>query len=240
MAILGSTGKTGGWVLEEALKRGHAVRCLVRKPAKLVDAGYGPDRVTCVQGSATDGAVLAQFVEGADVIVSALGSPSKAHLIMRESAEALVQVLEAMEDEAERPRLVWLTTVGVNEATRQGHMYGCCEACLPSCSLCCGYGCMGCLIFKYLIPKIIGQGVWDDMGESELELRKSKIIKSTTIVRPTNMTPTETGAPFSDQWRKAGGPSPKYKAVAADKPPPNMVRETWYSIKTCGTCVEHM
>ena len=29
------------------------------------------------------------------------------------------------------------------------------ESCIPSCSLCCGYGCMGCMIYCLLVPSEI-------------------------------------------------------------------------------------
>jgi len=74
VVLLGATGMVGGYLLEEALARGHSVRALVRDPAKL---GYRGDRVTVIQGDARDPAVIRQLVRGGDVVISALG-PVKA------------------------------------------------------------------------------------------------------------------------------------------------------------------
>ena len=120
-------------------------------------------------------------------------------------------------------RLVWMTTIGVNEATKQGHHYGCKANCCPSCWLCCGYGCMGCMIFNMLIPCIIGQALWDDMGHSEDVIRKNEKIKArTTIVRPTNMDPAAPHEAFTEKWRETGGENIHYLTKMADEDPPNM------------------
>ena len=116
-----------------------------------------------------------------------------------------------------------MTTIGVNEAIKQGHHYGIKENCCPSCWLCCGYGCFGCMVFNMLIPCIIGQALWDDMGHSEDVIREVERIKArTTIVRPTNMDPPEEHAVFSEEWRKVGGENINYLTKMADEDPPNM------------------
>jgi len=64
----------GGYLLQEALARGYAVRALARTPAKL---GEFSDRITIVQGDARDPVVIEELLQGSDVVVSALG-PVKA------------------------------------------------------------------------------------------------------------------------------------------------------------------
>ena len=95
IAIIGSTGKAGGWVLDEALARGHTVRCLARKPAKLADAGYGK-KIHCIKGDATNVDDLKEVISGADVVVSTVGSPSKECLIVEQTAKALVAAFEGL------------------------------------------------------------------------------------------------------------------------------------------------
>ena len=70
IALLGATGMVGDFLLQEALAQGHAVRALARTPAKL--AHYGK-RITVVEGDARDPAVVSALLQGADVVVSALG-----------------------------------------------------------------------------------------------------------------------------------------------------------------------
>ena len=69
-----------------------------------------------------------------------------------------------------------------------------------------GYGFFGLLQFKILIPHVIGQDLWDDMGHSETVIRKNAIIKQRTVIaRPGNMYPVSEAATFSEQWHKEGG-----------------------------------
>lgn len=162
------------------------------------------------------------LVDGVDVIISTLGSPSNKILIMETSAETLTAVLKKKGTNI--PRVLWMTSIGVNEVTEQGHHYRISGSCCPSCSLCCGYGLFGCLVFKCLVPNAIGQNLWNDMGESENVFRlpqNEAILKKTVIVRPTNMTPVSEHAVFSDEWTKEGG-NPSYIVRMAEEPPPNM------------------
>ena len=67
--ITGGTGFVGSHVAEEALKRGHAVRCLARPTA---DTSFLRSLgAEIVPGDLTDAAALAKAVEGVDVIVHA-------------------------------------------------------------------------------------------------------------------------------------------------------------------------
>ncbi|WP_145999056.1 NAD(P)-dependent oxidoreductase [Oceanicoccus sp. KOV_DT_Chl] len=74
IALLGATGMVGGFVLQEALAQGYSVKALARTPAKL--AAFN-DQITIVQGDALDPVALEQWLNGSDVIISALG-PVKA------------------------------------------------------------------------------------------------------------------------------------------------------------------
>ncbi|PLW70692.1 NAD(P)-dependent oxidoreductase [Pseudohalioglobus lutimaris] len=74
LALLGATGMVGGYLLEEALARGHEVRALARTPAKL--AAFS-ERITIVQGDAREQAVISELLRGSDVVINALG-PVKA------------------------------------------------------------------------------------------------------------------------------------------------------------------
>jgi putative NADH-flavin reductase len=70
IALLGATGMVGGYLLEEALARGHRVRALARSPAKLP---AHDDRITVIQGDARDPAAIVKLLRGSDVVISALG-----------------------------------------------------------------------------------------------------------------------------------------------------------------------
>jgi putative NADH-flavin reductase len=70
LALLGATGMVGSHVLEEALARGYALRVLARSPDKL--SRYA-DQIEIVAGDARDPVALGQLLDGADVVISAIG-----------------------------------------------------------------------------------------------------------------------------------------------------------------------
>ena len=70
IAITGATGFAGGQAAAALLRRGHAVRALVRKPA----AAKLPVAVTMVAGDLNDSAALDRLLEGADAVVHLAGA----------------------------------------------------------------------------------------------------------------------------------------------------------------------
>ena len=74
VALLGASGMVGGYLLREALYRGYDVRALARTPAKLDEFR---NRITIIQGDARDPELIAELLQGSDVVISALG-PVKA------------------------------------------------------------------------------------------------------------------------------------------------------------------
>lgn len=73
IAIFGATGRTGGLLLPAALERGHEVRALTRKPGA-VDREH--ERLTLVDGDATDARAVADCIAGVEAVVSVLGPTS--------------------------------------------------------------------------------------------------------------------------------------------------------------------
>jgi putative NADH-flavin reductase len=88
IVVLGATGRTGRQVVEEALRRGHGVRAVVRNPAA---AGL-PQAVDVRAGDARDAEVLRAAVTGADAVVSALGPRKGDHTLHSDVARVLVDV----------------------------------------------------------------------------------------------------------------------------------------------------
>ena len=68
---VGATGSIGRLVVEEALRRGHAVRALVRTPSR---ARHLPAEAQVILGDVTRPETLAAVVDGVDAIVFTLGS----------------------------------------------------------------------------------------------------------------------------------------------------------------------
>jgi uncharacterized protein YbjT (DUF2867 family) len=73
--VAGATGGTGRAVVEQAIEKGFRVRVFVRDEAK-ARAIFG-ERVAYVVGDVRNAAVLPAAVDGADYVVSALGSNSR-------------------------------------------------------------------------------------------------------------------------------------------------------------------
>ena len=90
VALLGATGRTGHLALAELLSRGHRVTVLVRDPNKLPD----PDpTVRVVVGSSTDPTALAELLDGADAVVSALGPTATDADLHSRTARLLVHAM---------------------------------------------------------------------------------------------------------------------------------------------------
>jgi putative NADH-flavin reductase len=75
LTIFGATGRVGRRLLEYASREGHAVRALVRDPARL-PAGLGGQVVT---GDVTDPDAVLAAMSGAEAVLSALGGAGLAN-----------------------------------------------------------------------------------------------------------------------------------------------------------------
>jgi uncharacterized protein len=67
ITVLGATGFAGGNIAQEAAARGHELTLVSRSTPEST-----PDGARVLQGSVLDGDVLAQAIDGADVVVGAL------------------------------------------------------------------------------------------------------------------------------------------------------------------------
>jgi uncharacterized protein YbjT (DUF2867 family) len=109
VTVLGASGRTGRALVSQALEAGHDVVAFVRDRSKL---GIEHERLTVIEGDATDLASLERAVAGADAVLSGLG-PVKGR-DPRLMPRAAAAVVDAMRNEAVR-RLVWLTGAGVRD-----------------------------------------------------------------------------------------------------------------------------
>jgi putative NADH-flavin reductase len=91
IAIFGASGATGNLLTKRSLAAGHQVTALVRTPEKFSFC----DRVRVIEGSPFDLATISQTIEGADVVLSALGANSlkKEDVLER----AIPQIISAMQ-----------------------------------------------------------------------------------------------------------------------------------------------
>lgn len=73
MLLLGATGRTGHWVLREALATGHEVVCLVRDTTKLPTQ----KGMLVIQGDPLDTVVLQKSIAKCDAVISVLNVSRK-------------------------------------------------------------------------------------------------------------------------------------------------------------------
>ena len=109
---VGATGSIGRLVVEEALRKGHAVRALVRNAAK---ARQLPREAQVVVGDVTRPDTLAAAVEGADAIVLTLGSNDGKAAAENVDYGGVYNVLRALG--SRRARIALMTAIGVTNRT---------------------------------------------------------------------------------------------------------------------------
>jgi putative NADH-flavin reductase len=105
ISIFGASGATGRLLTERCLAAGYEVAALVRRPAAFVYAG----QVRVVEGSAFNAEAVRRTVEGADVVLSALGARSLRREEVLERAVPLI--VDAMQQVGVR-RIIALGSAG--------------------------------------------------------------------------------------------------------------------------------
>ena len=95
VAVFGATGGTGRSAIRQALDAGDKVTALARRPEALDEFG---DEITVVGGDVLDRAAVAQAVDGAEVVISALGIGMHRHATTVYS-QGTGNVVDAMRDE---------------------------------------------------------------------------------------------------------------------------------------------
>jgi putative NADH-flavin reductase len=100
IAIFGASGATGTLLTQRCLAAGHSVRALLRNPEKFPLR----DQIRVIHGSPFNLASVGQTIEGADVVLSALGARSlkKEDVLER----GVPQIIAAMENSFSHPKPV--------------------------------------------------------------------------------------------------------------------------------------
>ncbi len=154
VALIGATGKLGRYVLRDALARGMEVRALVRSRAKLDPS----ERLTIIEGSVLDSGAVNRLVQGADVVVSCLGSRPKEGMVVEAGTRVIMDAIKAHKIK----RYIHLSSLGVGGSVFSG----------------------GRLFTRFLIT-CIGRKLWDDMEVAEEAALAAREACALVIVRPT-------------------------------------------------------
>ncbi|MGY5802449.1 NAD(P)-dependent oxidoreductase [Rhizobium sp. LEGMi12c] len=104
ITLFGATGKTGKYLINEALKRGFDVTVFARSATS-----FEEPRVRVVRGDLADMALLREAIRGSDAVVSALGPTSFPHPRDLPIARATQAIISAMGEEDVR-RLIAVST----------------------------------------------------------------------------------------------------------------------------------
>lgn len=160
LLVLGATGKTGQFVVRQALERGCRVTVFVRDPARL---GIQHAALAVVTGDINDPAPLdAALAARPDAVVSALGITVK-----QDGATPLADgtrhVLAAMERQGVR-RFVVVSSLGAGDSRGQGNL-------------------LARLLQKYLLRRTL-----EDKTQQEALIAASTVVA--TIFRPPQLTDT--------------------------------------------------
>lgn len=118
LTIFGATGRTGQALVHQALEAGHDVTAYARTPTKL-DVEH--DRLTIVQGEMNEPDAIRKAIEGADVVLSALGPSSNKPV--RPLTAGMQNIVDAMKAEGVN-RLIASTGAGVKAPEDEPDLIG--------------------------------------------------------------------------------------------------------------------
>lgn len=106
IVIFGATGRTGSDIVRLALADGHEVKAFARTPDQVIPQ----QNLTVVQGDALDAQAVKEAIEGADAVVSALGTDGTTTL-----TEAISSIIEGMNIYGVS-RIITIGTAGILES----------------------------------------------------------------------------------------------------------------------------
>jgi putative NADH-flavin reductase len=112
LVIFGATGGSGRQIIEKALEQGHTVKAFARNPARLNGKQENPN-VQVVQGDVMDTNAVEQAVQGADAVISALGTPATTKNTVR--SQGTQNILRAMEKTGVQ-RFICLSSMGIGNS----------------------------------------------------------------------------------------------------------------------------
>ena len=108
VAVVGATGGIGSHVVRQALAGGHTVRALVRSPGALSPQ----ERLSIVQGDVRDVDSLRPLVEGADLVLSCLGTRRGQPVVVEEGTRNILSV-------SGDTRVAMISSIGVGDSSEQ-------------------------------------------------------------------------------------------------------------------------
>ncbi|XP_063281424.1 uncharacterized protein YwnB-like [Pelobates fuscus] len=167
LSILGATGQTGLYLVNQALEQGHAVTALVRNVSKIT---IQHDNLKVVECNVFSSESLAEHFKGQDAVLSCLGFPYKMFSSISGYTDSMAAIVAAMR-QSEVNRIVTMTSWYTDTSSAQNSSF---------------------FVRNVLIPLI--RSVLNNMREMEQYLEKECSDLNWTVVRPPglqNITATE-------------------------------------------------
>ncbi|KAF7657453.1 hypothetical protein LDENG_00026930 [Lucifuga dentata] len=106
ITVLGATGQTGTFLVNQALQQGHTVTAVVRNPAKIT---MHHDKLKVVEADIFSAESLKTHFKGQDAIMSCLGFPASFFSGVRGYTLSMSSVVSAMR-EVRVPRIIIMTS----------------------------------------------------------------------------------------------------------------------------------
>jgi putative NADH-flavin reductase len=92
IALIGGTGKTGTYFLQQALQKGYAVKALARNPEQLKNTS---NSLKVIQGDVLNYEDVAKVVDGSDIVISLFGHVKKSPEWLQ--TNGTINIVKAME-----------------------------------------------------------------------------------------------------------------------------------------------
>ncbi|KAA2223069.1 NAD(P)-dependent oxidoreductase [Chryseobacterium sediminis] len=90
IAIIGGTGKSGKYLVQNLLEKGHFLKLLVRHPENFTIQN---PLIEVVKGDAREEAAVRSLIEGTDIVMSTLGQPKGEKSIFSDAAKNIIRAM---------------------------------------------------------------------------------------------------------------------------------------------------
>ncbi|WP_077417814.1 NAD(P)-dependent oxidoreductase [Chryseobacterium sp. JV274] len=89
-AVIGGTGKSGQYLVQNLLKKGYSLKLLVRHPENFTIQN---SFIELVKGDVRDETAVRTLIEGTDIVISTLGQPKGERSIFSDAAKNIIKAM---------------------------------------------------------------------------------------------------------------------------------------------------
>lgn len=92
IAVIGGTGKSGKFIVEELLRQQFHLRLLVRNPKKVT---FGHSHVTLIRGDVRSPDTVRELVQNCQLVISTLGQPAGEPSVFSDATRIILEAMQA-------------------------------------------------------------------------------------------------------------------------------------------------